>query len=174
MARDLIRKYLPSQEWLRRQSSLGPVRHRLLEPELWHLHRRSVGGACFIGLFCAFMPIPGQMLLAASLAIAARVNLPLSVTLVWVSNPLTFAPMYFFAYKLGAWLLDVQVQQVPWEFSWHWVSETLSAIWLPLLVGCVTCGWVAGLTGTVVSRTLWRLHVIRRWRARRDRRRRDG
>lgn len=171
MPRKWIRKYLPTQAWIRRQSSLGPVRHLLLEPELWHLHRRSVGGAFFIGLFCAFLPIPLQMLAAALLAVFARCNLPIAVSLVWITNPLTFAPMFFFAYKLGAWLLGVDVQDVEWELSWRWFRETLAAIGWPLLVGCLVCGWVAGLTGAVVSRTLWRLHVVTRWRQRRERRR---
>ena len=170
MPRKWIRKYLPTQEWIRRQNSLGPVRHLLLEPELWHLHRRSVGGAFFIGLFCAFLPVPTQMLVAAVLAILARCNLPIAVSLVWITNPLTFAPMFFFAYKLGAWLLGVETQDVEWELSWSWLGETFVAIWWPLIVGCLVCGWVSGLTGTVVSRTLWRLHVIRRWRQRRERR----
>ena len=170
MPRDWIRQYLPTQDWIRRQSSLGPVRHLLLEPELWHLHRRSVGGAFFIGLFCAFLPIPTQMLAAALLAVVARCNMPISVSLVWVTNPLTFAPMFFFAYKLGAWLLGVEVQDAQWELSWTWLGETFTAIWRPLTLGCLVCGWVAGLTGAVVSRVLWRLHVIRRWKQRRERR----
>ena len=110
------------------------------------------------------------MLAAALLAVVARCNLPISVTLVWVTNPLTFAPIFFFAYKLGAWLLGVDVQEVAFELSWQWLSETLQAIWRPLLVGCLVCGWVAGLTGAVVSRTLWRMHVVKRWQRRRVRR----
>ena len=170
MPRDWIRQYLPTQDWIRRQSSLGPVRHLLLEPELWHLHRRSVGGAFFIGLFCAFLPIPTQMLAAALLAVVARCNMPISVSLVWITNPLTVAPMFFFAYKLGAWLLGVEVQDAQWGLSWTWLGETFTAIWWPLTLGCLVCGWVAGLTGAVVSRVLWRLHVIRRWKQRRERR----
>ena len=170
MPRKWLRKYLPTQDWIRRQSSLGPVRHLLLEPELWHLHRRAVGGAFFIGLFCAFLPIPMQMLVAALLAVVARCNMPLSVALVWITNPLTFAPMFFFAYKLGAWLLDVDVQDTTFEVSWAWLGHTFTAIWWPLTVGCLVCGWVAGLTGAVVSRLLWRLHIIGRWRQRRERR----
>ena len=84
-----IAKYLPTRQSIRAQKALWPVRHLLLEPELWHLHRRSVGGAFFIGLFCAFMPVPSQMVLAALLALVARCNLPIAVGLVWVTNPLT-------------------------------------------------------------------------------------
>lgn len=165
-----IAKYLPTRESIRAQKALGPVRHLLLHPELWHLHRRSVGGAFFIGLFCAFMPVPSQMVLAALLAVVARCNLPIAVALVWITNPLTIGPMFYFAYKLGAWLLDAEVASGPWELSWQWFGSKFAAIWWPLILGCLICGWVSGLTGTVVSRLLWRIHVIRRWRQRRARR----
>jgi len=165
-----IRKYLPTRESIRAQKSLGPVRHLLMKPELWHLHRRSVGGAFFIGLFCAFLPVPSQMLIAALIAVVARCNLPIAVTLVWISNPLTMGPMFYFAYKLGAWLLDVELTHGPWEWSWTWLGTRFAAIWWPLILGCLVCGWVSGLTGTVAARLLWRLHIIRRWRNRRSRR----
>lgn len=168
--RDWIRQYLPSAATIRRQRSLGVVRHWLLEPELWHLHRRAVSGGCFIGLFCAFMPVPGQMLIAALLAVLGRCNLPIAVGLVWVTNPITFGPIFFFAYKLGAWLLDLQVAARPWELSWQSLWQRLADVWWPLLLGALVCGWVAGLTGAVLSRLLWRIHVVRRLRERRRRR----
>lgn len=168
MPRKWIKKYLPSADTIRRQTALGPVRHLLLEPELWHLHRRSVGGACFIGLFCAFVPLPvGQMLIAALLAVAARCNLPIAVSLVWITNPLTFAPIFYFAYKLGSWLLGIEVANEQFELSWRWLWTRLAEVWWPLLLGSFVCGWVSGLTGAVVARTLWRLHVVRRWQRRR-------
>ena len=147
------------------------MRHRLSDPELWHLHRRSVGGAFFIGLFTAFLPVPGQTLIAAALAITFRCNLPIAVGLVWMTNPLTAGPMFFFAYKLGTWLLDMPAAASDADLSWQWLMSRLAANWQPFLLGCLICGWVSGLTGMVASRVLWRMHVIRRWQARRRRRR---
>ncbi len=169
--RDWIAKYLPSKEWIHAQSSLGPVRHLILEPELWRLHRRSVGGAFFIGLFCAFLPIPvGQTLIAVLLAVFARCNLPIAVALVWITNPLTIGPIFFFAYKLGAWLLGTEATNTGWELSWQWLREKFAEVWRPLILGSLVCGWVSGLTGAVLSRLLWRLHIMRRWQQRRARR----
>lgn len=169
MPRRFIRKYLPSASVLSQSRALRPLGKRLQNPEIWHLHRRSVAGAVFIGLFCAFLPVPGQMLIAGAIAVAARCNLPISVALVWITNPVTFAPMFFFAYKLGAWLLDWRVvEKVPSDVPW--VIYELGNIWQPLLLGSLVCGWVTGVTGFVLARVAWRLHVIRRWRERAARR----
>lgn len=165
-----FKKYLPTKSWVEDQRYLGPLRRLLLEPELWHLHRRSVDGAFFIGLFCAWLPIPFQTVVAAVAAMLTRRNLPVSVALVFVTNPFTMGPMFYFAYKLGAWLLNVEVATDQFEWSWMWFTEQLTAIWWPFLLGCLICGWVSGLTGLVFARMMWNLHIIRRWRARRKRR----
>ena len=172
MAPDWIKKYLPTRDLIRRQNSLGPVRHLLLDPALWRLHRRSVGGAFFIGLFCAFLPLPvGQMLLAGLLAVSARCNVPIAIGLTWVTNPITLGPIFYFAYKLGAWLLGQDAAGDPFELSWQWLRERFAQMWWPLLVGSLVCAWTSGLTGLVVSRQLWRLHLVRRLMARRAARR---
>ena len=129
-----------------------------------------MSGAAFIGLFCAFLPIPFQSLVAALLAIATRCNLPLSAALVWVTNPVTIPPMFYFAYRLGAWLLGIDVEVTSINMSWEWLSGQFAVIAVPLLVGSLVCGWVVGVTAYVAVRVLWRLHVIQRWRDRREER----
>ena len=122
-------------------------------------------------MFCAFLPFPGQMLVVAALAIATRCNLPMAVALVWVTNPLTFTPMFLFAYRLGAWLLDMEPAFNELDLSWASLRASFAALWWPLIVGCLVCGWVGGLTLMVVARLTWRFHILRRWRQRRRRRR---
>ncbi len=168
MPRKLLRRYLPSPASLRKSRALRPVSGWLQDPAIWHLHRRSVSGACFIGLFCMFLPIPFQMLIAAALAIVSRRNLPISVALVWISNPVTIPPMFYFAYKLGAWLLDMQIETSSIELSWPWLSANLSQIGIPLVFGSLVCGWVCGISAFVLVRVSWRLHVIQRLKDRRD------
>lgn len=166
MPRQLLRRYLPNPKDVRTHPALRPVSKWLQNPEIWHLHRRSVAGATFIGLFCAFLPIPFQMLIAAAMAIVSRCNLPLSMMLVWVTNPLTIAPIFFFAYRLGAWLLDMDTEVSEIHMTWDWISANLATIGYPLIFGSLVCGWVSGVTGFVLVRLAWRFHVIARWRER--------
>ncbi len=170
MPKNLLRRYLPKPSEVRRHPALKPVSKWLQDPEIWHLHKRSVAGAAFIGLFCAFLPIPFQMLVAAGLAIFSHCNLPLSVALVWITNPLTIPPIFYFTYRLGAWLLDVDVQVQAIELTWDWWRENLGKISYPLIFGSLVCGWVSGVTGFVLVRVGWRFHVLRRWRERQARR----
>lgn len=171
MPRNFLRRHLPTPASMRTHRALRPVSHWLNEPELWHLHRRSVAGATFIGLFCAFIPVPFQMLIAAVLAVVSRCNVPIAVVLVWVTNPVTMTPMFYFAYRLGAWLLDRQIEVGTIRLNWDWLSSHIGEIGWPLLFGSLVCGWVAGVTGMVIVRVVWRFHVIRRWRERQNSRR---
>ncbi|MGE0623079.1 MAG: DUF2062 domain-containing protein [Pseudomonadales bacterium] len=166
MARKFLRRYLPDPSEVSGNPALRPVSRWLKNPEIWHMHRRSIAGATFIGLFCAFLPIPFQMVVAAALAILARCNLPLSVTLVWISNPITIPPIFYFTYRLGAWLLNMEVSVDSVDLSWDWLTANLDTIGYPLIFGSLLCGWVAGVTGFVLVRVSWRLHVISRWRDR--------
>jgi uncharacterized protein len=166
MPKNFLRRHLPTPAVMRTHRALRPVSRWLNDPELWHLHRRSVAGAAFIGLFCAFQPVPFQMLIAAVLAVLSRCNLPISVVLVWITNPITMTPIFYFSYRLGAWLLDRRIEVATIRMNWEWLSTHIGEIGWPLVVGSLVCGWVAGLTGMVIVRIVWRFHVIRRWRER--------
>jgi uncharacterized protein (DUF2062 family) len=172
MPKQFLHRYLPNPKALRELPALRPVSKWLNNPEIWHLHRRSVAGAAFIGLFCAFLPIPFQMVVAALLAVVSRCNLPMSVVLVWITNPITIPPIFYFAYRLGAWLLGMQIEVETIDLSWSWLSTHLSVIGYPLLYGSLVCGWVSGVTAMVFVRIAWRMNVVRRWRERRQLRQR--
>ena len=165
--RDRLRRLIPSRNKLRELSALRPVAHLLNRPELWHLNRRGVSGAAFVGLFSAFIPVPSQMLLAAIIAIYVRVNLPISVALVWITNPITIPPMIYGSYRVGAWVLGTDVAELQVELSLDWVLANFVAIGKPLFVGSVICGLVAGSIGFTASHFIWRNRVMRQWRKRR-------
>ncbi|RUO77802.1 DUF2062 domain-containing protein [Idiomarina seosinensis] len=166
MARRVIKKLVPNHETIRQTKVMRLFGSLLHDANLWHLNRRSASGAFAVGLFTAFIPVPFQMVLAAAVAIPFRVNLPLSVGLVWISNPITMPPMFYLAYRLGNWLLAAPPQPFSFELSWTWLIASISTIGPSLLLGCLVLGTLASLTGYLGIRLLWRQSVVRAWRRR--------
>ena len=173
--RRLLRKVVPGAREIRGHASLRHVFGRLLlSADLWHLNRSSVAWAVSIGLFMAWVPVPFQMVLAAGAAILARCNLPVAVVLVWISNPVTVAPLFFAAHKLGGWMLGIQPGEFRIELSVRWLLDELGEVWEPFLLGCFVMGLACAILGQVAIRLVWRAHVMVSWRERRIRRRRNG
>lgn len=160
MPKKFIRKYLPDPHTIREHKSLQIFGTLLHDANLWHLNRKSVSSAFAVGLFFMWMPVPFQMALAAGVAIIVRSNLPISVALVWLSNPVTMPPLFYFAYKLGALMLGSPVSEFSFELSMEWLSSEMSAIWKPFLLGCFTLAVFSSAAGFAGMRLLWRLHII--------------
>ncbi len=171
MPRKLLKRWLPHNDTFRNHKHLRLLGTLLHNPNIWHLNRGSVSGAISVGLFMAWVPVPFQMLLAAIAAIILHVNLPISVVLVWITNPLTMPPMFFFAYKIGTWVLGEQAGEVAFELSMEWLTTELGAIWEPFLLGCLILGTACAAAGNLLVRWLWRLHVVSNWQNRRKKRR---
>lgn len=134
---------------------------------IWHFNRRTVARAFAVGLFSAFIPIPGQMVLAAGLAIIFRANLPVSAALVWVTNPLTFPALFFTAYKFGAWIMQTHLETFDFELTLNWLFTELQDRWQPFLVGCFATGALVGALGYISVMIYWRLYVLNVRRRRR-------
>ncbi|BBP46110.1 hypothetical protein THMIRHAS_14830 [Thiosulfatimonas sediminis] len=167
MPKKLIKRYLPTPEKIKNLKGLGWLGSWLHNPNIWHLHRHSVAKAFLIGLFFMAIPIPSQMIFAALFAVAFRANLPLSVALVWISNPLTMAPIFYFNYEIGALILGHAVDpNLHFELSWHWLTNVLGELWKPLYLGSVVVGLVLGVVAYFAIHIIWRLHVIKRWQER--------
>lgn len=174
MVKKRLRKFTPSPAEIRKSGALRPFGDWIYASNYWHLNRYSASMAFFVGLFVAFLPVPGQMLIAALFAIRLRCNLPLSVALVWVSNPLTAAPLFYLAYRLGGLLIGRPVA-VPAHagvegFDLLWLFDQIGTVWPPLLLGCLLLGLFAGSVGYFVISNIWRWRVGRDWRRRKRRR----
>jgi uncharacterized protein (DUF2062 family) len=170
MARKALKSLMPSAARIRKIKSLGILGDWIYATNLWHLNRYSASMAFFVGLFVAFLPIPGQMITAALLALFFSCNLPLSVCLVWITNPLTMPALFFVAYKVGALILEVPVGVMEFELSYRWLSTQLSYIWQPFLLGCLICGLFCGSLGYFAVSMAWRWRVSVHWRERKRKR----
>lgn len=118
-----------------------------------------------------WIPFPPQTLIAAIIAIIIRVNLPLSVLLIYITNPVTIPPMFYLAYKFGAWALDAPVHQIQFAMTLEWVHETAILIWQPLLLGCTVFAIISAVLGYYGIHLFWRLHIVQKINDRRELRR---
>lgn len=163
MPKKFIKRFSPNPDTLKTHPHLKHFGTKLQNPNLWYLNRRTAAGAVAIGLFCAWMPIPFQMLLAAAIAIICSVNLPLSVALVWLSNPATMPPLFYGAYRLGAFLLHEPVVKFHFHLSFHWLLSTFETIAIPLFLGCFILGTISAILGYFLFRLFWRISVSNKW-----------
>lgn len=173
MPRKFFKRHLPEPEKVRQHASLRFLGDLLHQPNLWHLNRRSVSRAVFIGVFCAFIPFPSQMLIAALISLWIRSNLALSVGLVWITNPITIPPIFYSTYKLGCFMLDIPAADFDIEMSWQWLSESMRLFIAPLLVGSFTVGTILASISYITITLMWRQNVLKRWRDRKHLRRKQ-
>lgn len=119
MLKKWIKDHLPDKKTIGNHSSLGWLRNYLIRhPSLWYFNRYSIARGVAIGLFAAFIPLPMQMLIAVSLSIIFRANVPIAVVMTWVSNPFTFVPFNYAIYFIGAWILGEKVENTTTHISW--------------------------------------------------------
>ena len=167
MPRRLLKKILPSPQFLENHRMVRVFGDRLLDPRLWAVHRRAVAGALGWALAIAFIPLPVHSLVAGLVALTWRLNVPTIYATIWlVNNPLTMVPLYYLAYRVGTLLLGTPAHPFAFQLSFKWLQYGLGPVWRPFLVGCLTCSIVAGLIGWVGLRLLWRWQVRRRYRSR--------
>jgi uncharacterized protein (DUF2062 family) len=166
MPKQLLKRIMPDAKTIRNHKHLRIFGTLLHSANLWHLNKRSASGAFAVGLFMCFVPVPFQMVLAAAGAIAFQVNLPLSVALVWITNPVTMPPIFYSSYLVGTWLIGTPEGDFNFELTIDWLINGLGAIWQPFLLGCFVCGSIASVTSYALIRLLWRLNVMRQWNKR--------
>lgn len=138
----------------------------LKDSDLFHLNRRSVSMAFLVGLSTAFIPAPGQLLIAAMLALLVRCNLPIAMALVFVSNPFTVPPLTLLCYRIGTFLLGTAADTPKLQFTWEWLTTQGLHLVPALLLGCAVVGLGSGILSYLAVRWLWRWHAVARWKQR--------
>lgn len=178
MPKKRIQAWLPTPEKLHENRVVRWFAPFLADPRLWHINRNSLVKAVYIGVFCAFFPLPGQMPLAIVGSLILRANVPMAVALTWITNPLTTIPVFWFAYSVGALLMGepliglgtlglILSDITLWltgnssnPFVKH--SFSLGAFGLGLLI----CGVMSSILAGVLFRVIWQYRIVSDWRKR--------
>jgi len=162
MSKKLLLRFIPNREKIKGIKALEFLGDKLHRPNLWHFNRRSVSMAFAIGLWAMYTPpLPWQMAIAGVLAIYFNANLPISVALVWITNPVTWLPLYYAAYEVGSLALGRGSFQFE-QFSHLFSIEKALELGAPLLLGCFILMNLGAALGYFGVQFLWRRSVMRR------------
>lgn len=142
---------------------------------------RAIAGGLGLGTFIAFTPTVGvQLILAVIFATIFNLNRPAAMIPVWITNPITVAPIYTFNYWLGTkiWpgpplsevsdlFIDIGRTMASLDF-WN-IREQFAAvlhmgggILTPLLLGSMAVGIITGLLTYIFSFQLLSIFLSRR------------
>jgi len=181
VSKKLFRRFMPDPHRIRKHRFLTWLGPRLHDPRLLHVSREGIArGAAIGGFFGLLIPI-GQIPIAAAAAIAWRANLPMAAASTLITNPFTFAPIYYLAYRVGLFFIGAESlpsdtpesleiaspEQTSWFELW---SERILGHGKPLFVGLfvLACGY-ATISYFAIN-LLWRAFTLRAWRRRPKRR----
>jgi uncharacterized protein (DUF2062 family) len=166
MPRRIIRKFIPDPHRIVQRKGLRWLAPIVNDSNLFHLNRYSVSLAFFVGIFVAFIPMPSQMIIAALISLWVRCNLPIAISLVWITNPITMPPMFLGTYLVGTWLLGSETIEFTLSLDLEWWRTEGVKIWKPLIVGSLATGIVAGAISYISIFNAWRWYVQRNWNKR--------
>jgi uncharacterized protein (DUF2062 family) len=181
-----IKAWLPTQDSLRTNRWLrwmGPV---VNQPRLWHFSRKGIAMGVAVGIFFGLLVPVAQMPISAAFAVMLRANLPMAVASTFVTNPVTFGPVYYGAYRLGKVVVGepavteseaivalgseppgTGVQATPQTWSQRLTRgvEHLRTVGKPLAVGLAIVATLSGLIVYFLISGLWILKT--RWERKR-------
>jgi uncharacterized protein (DUF2062 family) len=164
-----MKRWIPKREQLLASRWIAPIAHWLHDDRLWHLERGSVARGVAIGVFFGFMLPVAQFLFAVAVAVWLRGHVAVAAAATLVTNPLTFPPIYWLAYRIGRALLGEPDDVVGAEIvearteaavaDQGWVAalvDTVQSAGAPLLVGLAVLAVLGSAIGFTLVWVLWR------------------
>ena len=155
----------------------------------WVLKLRStpkaIAGGLGLGTFIAFTPTMGiQLILAVLAATFFNLNRPAAVIPVWITNPITVAPIYTFNYWLGCRIWEgpplgevsrqfLEIGRTMARLNFWDIKDQVIAVLnmgrdvlIPLVIGSLAIGLIAGILVYLFSHRLLCIFLFRRGRKR--------
>ena len=124
------------------------------------INRKSVTKALAIGLFIAMIPMPFQMAAVLLFIPFIKFNVPLAISLVWITNPFTMPFIYFIEYKTGSFLLMSDgIQNIAMTMSWF--KTHFDDIVVPLYVGALVYSTLFATIAYFAVNLLWMRSVCK-------------
>ena len=114
-----------------------------------------------VGVFAGLFPIFGlQSIVGIAIATLLRGHKIAAAVGTWVSNPLTYLPIYTINFQVGQWLLQSQEEFVPESIlSFSELMQYGTQFVTSLFLGCLVMGIIGGVLSYFIG-----LKLIRLWR----------
>jgi uncharacterized protein (DUF2062 family) len=181
---DRFKRLMPSRNAIEKNRWLRWLGPWLKDHRLWHMSRKGIALGMAIGVFFGFLIPFGQIPPAAAVAVLMRANVPITIASTLVTNPVTFGPVYYGAYRLGRFVLlepeptvedleSLMAQTTPTpevealgfidriQNAW----QRLGQVGKPLFVGLSIVATLSGLLTYAVVHWMWLIRVrVARWR----------
>jgi uncharacterized protein (DUF2062 family) len=167
-----LKRITPDRHTLEKLWCLRPIKTLVLDRGCWTFHRHSVTRAFAVGLFIAFIPptpLPVHIVTCVILGVLFRLNLPVLIATVFLSNPLTWLPQVAGSIWVGAKLMGMDLVPVLHELHHRHPWRHIGELWAPLLLGALVLGLTAAAAGYVLAQLAWRARVLYQLRRRRAR-----
>jgi uncharacterized protein (DUF2062 family) len=125
-----------------------------LPREYLSINRKSVSRGVLVGLFWGFIPMPMQMVAVMATTPFLRFNVPIAISMVWLSNPFTMPPMYYMEYLTGNFILGLEgCRDI--ELTMDWFKDNWDTIVIPLYTGTAFYSIVVSSLIYVLINRLW-------------------
>lgn len=174
-----LKRWLPKAEKIQGNRWLHWLGPALQHPRLWHISRKGIALGLALGVFFGILLPVAQIPGSAAAAVVLRANLPMAVASTFVTNPVTFGPIYYAAYRLGAAVLGHEHVETPeaeaaleeikreadasatlFERLKSWLTN-LTTIGKPLMVGLAILATVSAIVVYFLVSEAWILKT--RW-----------
>ncbi len=131
--------------------------------EYLSVNRNAVSKAVLVGLFFAFIPMPLQMLAVILMVPFLKFNVPLGVSLVWITNPVTMPFIFYGELIIGDLItLEPVTQDIDFMvelFTMDWFSTAfltkLMEIIVPMYIGALFTATILAISSYYLVRYLW-------------------
>lgn len=132
-----MKKFLPKKnEILEHKYVLKLLNGKKIHRNFFSFNNVAIVRALFIGMFIAMIPMPFQMFVAICFGIYFKANLPISVGLVWITNPFTMPIIFYFEYYIGAWILQNKIINYE-NFNIDMIYNNIDTIAISLYLGAL-------------------------------------
>ncbi len=128
-------------------------------------HPQAIARGLAVGVFAGCFPLFGlQTIIGVALAFLVRGSKLAAAAGTWISNPLTYIPLFAFNYKIGQLLLGAYTDETSqsqfiqnWE-SWSQMAESGADLVIILLLGSFVVGIGTSFIAYVFALQLLKRH----------------